>query len=189
MSFAIRRASPAEAARLGAFAADLFREAYEPTHPEPTLSAYLAQCFAPDAVGPRLADPTRAFPVVESSDGEWLAYAELRFGPPDGGGVVLERALPAGRALEIVRFYVAARYHGQGIAQALMRTCEDLGADAGCVILWLQAWQEAAQALRFYRKEGFEVAGTALFPFGDRVDHDYLLVKQLRDGASTRTSV
>ena len=182
MSLAIRRVAPAEAARLAAFAAGLFREAYGPTHPEPTLSAYVAECFAADAVRGRLADASRAVLVVEDDAGEWLGYAELRTGLPDGSYVTPDRALPSARALEIARFYVAPRHHGQGIAQALMRRCEAFASEAGCEVLWLQAWQEAAQALRFYDKEGFAVYGTALFQFGERVDHDFLLVKLLRAG-------
>ena len=41
----IRHALPADAARLSAVGAALFRQAYEPTHPEPTLSEYLATAF------------------------------------------------------------------------------------------------------------------------------------------------
>lgn len=186
MSLVVRRVAPEEAARLGALAADLFREAYGPTHPEPTLSAYVGECFAADAVRGRLVDQRRTALVAENADGEWIGYAELRLGAPGDARVTPDRPLPSVRALEIARFYVAARHHGRGIAQALMRSCEALASDAGCEVLWLQAWQEAAQALRFYAKEGFSPFGTAVFQFGDRVDHDFLLVKLLRaDGRSS----
>lgn len=188
MSLSIRRVAAAEAARLGAFAARTFREAYGPTHPEPTLSAYVAECFAADAVGRRLVDPARTVLVAEDEAGEWLGYAELRVGVPDDARVTPDRPLPSARALEIARFYVASSHHGRGIAQALMRGCEALASEAGADFVWLQAWQEAAQALRFYAKEGFAVYGTAVFQFGDRVDHDFLLVKRLhsRIGATAR---
>lgn len=180
MTFRVRRVAPEEAARLGALAGELFRETYGPTHPEPTLSAYVAECFAPDAVRRRLADEALTVLVVESDEGEWLGYAELRVGTPDGARATPDRPLPSSRGLEIARFYVVPRHHGQGVAQALMRSCEALASEAGHELLWLQAWQEAAQALRFYAKEGFARYGTAVFQFGDRLDHDFLLVKVLR---------
>lgn len=183
MPYAIRRATLAEAARLGSFAAELFREAYGPTHPEPTLSWYLAESFAEGPSAARLGDPARTVLVVEDDAGDWLGYAELRMGAPDVDRVAATRPLPASPLLEVVRFYVASRYHGRGIAQALMSACEKVATDAGCGAVWLQAWQEAPQALRFYQKSGFEIHGTAVFHFGAHVDHDYLLVKDLRGGA------
>lgn len=177
MSVAIRRAGVTEAARLGRFGAELFRDAYGPTHPEPALSRYLAESFAPDDVARRLADPARVFLVAETDEGEWCGYVELRAGSPDDARVCLARPLPGARALEIVRFYVSPSYQGRGVAQALMQASQGIGAEGGHDVLWLQAWQEAAQALRFYRKMGFEPFGTAVFPFGDREDQDVLLAR------------
>lgn len=186
MPFFVRRANSEDAARLGSFAADLFRDAYGPTHPEPTLSQYLSASFSTDALRARVADSTRTFLLAENESADWLGYAELRVGLPDLKRVTIARALPTERALEIVRFYVAPSHHGQGVAQALMRAAEHLAVESGAGVLWLQAWQEAAQALRFYEKVGFEIYGTAIFEFGERVDHDYLLAKPVRAGGSLR---
>jgi ribosomal protein S18 acetylase RimI-like enzyme len=173
----IRRVARDEAARLGALAADLFRIAYGPTHPEPTLSRYLSESFAPHDIEARIADPASAFLVAETDEGEWSGYAELRAGGPEAGRVFIERPLPGSHPLEIVRFYVAPGHQGRGVAQDLMRACEDAAAQDAFDVIWLQAWQEASQALRFYEKSGFEKYGTAVFPFGERMDQDYLLAK------------
>jgi GNAT superfamily N-acetyltransferase len=186
VSLSIRRASRSEAPRLGELAARLFREAYGPTHPEPTLSTYLAACFNADAIAARLGEPAHSALVVENPSGDWFGYAELRVGPPEGPHISLARPLPSVAGLEIVRFYVARSQHGRGVAQALMEAAEEVALAAGCDVIWLQAWQEAPQALRFYQKAGFDVYGTATFAFGTRTDHDYLLVKPLRAGASAR---
>jgi len=170
---------------LGELAARLFREAYGPTHPEPTLSEYLDASFGADAVAARLGEPAYSALVVESDSGDWLGYAELCVRPPEGAHIALARALPSARGLEVVRFYVERSQHGRGVAQALMRAVEELALDAGCDVIWLQAWQEAPQVLRFYQKAGFEVYGTATFAFGARTDRDYLLVKPLRAAEAT----
>ena len=173
----IRRALPHEAERLGAFAAGLFRESYGPTHPEPALGVYLRESFAPDEMRRRLVDPSHQVLVAEQGS-EWLGYVELRSGSPDPERVREERPLASSAPLEIVRFYVAPSHHGQGIAQALMKTCDEAAAAGGHDMIWLQAWQEAAQAVRFYEKSGFERYGTAVFPFGDRMDKDFLLARR-----------
>jgi ribosomal protein S18 acetylase RimI-like enzyme len=175
----IRRAEVSEAVRLGAFAADLFREAYGPTHPEPALSRYLADSFAPEEMERRLKDPRRTFFVAETDAGEWCGYVELCAGEPDRERVRVERPLPGSRPVEIVRFYVAKGQQGRGVAQALMASCEGAAAAGRFDVIWLQAWEEAAQALRFYEKSGFDRHGTAVFPFGDRIDHDVLLAKPI----------
>lgn len=175
----IRRAQPHEAVRLGALGADLFRVSYGPTHPEPQLSVYLRESFAPDVMTARFADPGRTFLVAETVEGEWCGYVELHPGAPDPARVTLERPLPGTQPIEIVRFYVAPSHQGRGVAQALMAASDELAAQGGFDTIWLQAWQEAAQANRFYAKAGFERYGTAIFPFGDRIDQDYLLVRPL----------
>jgi ribosomal protein S18 acetylase RimI-like enzyme len=81
--------------------------------------------------------------------------------------------------MEIVRFYVDQAWHGQGVAHDLMRTSEERARVRSCDALWLQAWTQADRALRFYRKAGFDVYGTAVFKFGARVDSDLILARGL----------
>lgn len=179
MTWSIRDMEPSEAPRLATFGATLFRQAYEATHPEPTLSEYLAGSFAIPRVARTLEDSASTMIVVESSNGTWIGYAELHQGAPTAPTTVLTRPLPGTTPLEIVRFYVDREWHGRGVAQALMRACEDRARMNACDVIWLQAWQPAAQAIRFYVKEGFEIYGTAVFHFGERADPDFILARAL----------
>lgn len=179
MTWSIRAAEPGEARRLADFAAMLFRQAYEATHPEPTLSAYLATSFNVERVRRMLEDPASATLIAVAADGSWIGYAELHRGPPTAPTTVLTRSLPGNAPMEIVRFYVDREWHGRGVAQSLMHACEEKARASGCDVLWLQAWQEAAQALRYYEKAGFEVYGTAIFQFGERTDRDFIVARRL----------
>ena len=174
----IRRASPADASQLSAVGAALFRQAYGPTHPELTLSEYLATAFDSDRCEQILRDRDAAVLVAESETGEWIGYAHLREARPDASSRLAE-PLPGVRPLEIVRFYVDGAWHGRGVAQQLMAACEAEARTRSCDVLWLQAWQQAAQALAFYRKSGFRVIGTATFHFGERRDDDFVLAHPL----------
>ena len=172
----IRHALPADAASLSAVGAALFRQAYEPTHPEPTLSEYLATAFDAEYCKHILRDPSAAVLVAESQSGEWIGYVHLREAHPDATARLTE-PLPGARPLEIVRFYVDAAWHGRGVAQQLMAECDAEARARACDVVWVQAWQPAAQALAFYRKCGFQVIGTATFHFGDRRDDDFILAR------------
>jgi len=179
MTWSIRAAEPGEAPQLASFAAMLFRQAYEVTHPEPTLSEYLASSFAIPSMARTLEDPESTVLLIVANGGSWIGYAELHQGAPTVPTTVLTRALPGAAPMEIVRFYVDQAWHGHGVAQALMRACEERVRMSACDALWLQAWQQAAQALRFYKKEGFDVYGTAVFTFGERADGDFILARGL----------
>lgn len=191
MTYAIRSAGAGDAPQLADFGAKLFRQAYETTHPDPALSQYLADSFASDRIARALEDPASRILVVVSSDGSWIGYAQLHRGPPTAPTTVLTRALPGSAPVEIVRFYVDRQWHGQGIAQALMRACDEWALMNECDTVWLQAWEQAPRALGFYRKQGFEVCGTAVFAFGERADGDLILARALAAGvydAAQRTS-
>lgn len=179
MTWSIRVAEPSEAPQLATFAAMLFRQAYEITHPEPTLSEYLANSFAIPRFARTLDDPASTILLIVSANGSWIGYAEVHQGAPTAPTTVLTRPLLGIAPIEIVRFYVDQDWHGQGAAQALMCACEERARMRACDALWLQAWQQAPRALRFYRKAGFEVYGTAIFTFGGRDDGDLILARGL----------
>lgn len=182
MTWSVRTADSSDVARIASFAGSLFRHAYGPTHPEPTLSEYLATAFAEARFAESIADPACTTLVVESLDGAWLGYAQLRMGAPTPPTRQLLSTLPGTKPVEIVRFYVDHAWHGRGVAGPLMHACEENARERGCDVLWLQAWQEAQQALRFYEKAGFSVYGTAVFTFGERADSDLVLARAIAPG-------
>lgn len=179
MTWSIHAAEPREAPQLATFATMLFRQAYESTHPEPTLSEYLASSFAVPRFARTLDDPASTILLAVSTNGSWIGYAELHQGPPTAATTVLTRTLPGTTPIEIARFYVDQAWHGQGVAQELMRACEERARMRAGDALWLQAWSQAPKALRFYQKAGFEVYGTAVFTFGERADGDLILARGL----------
>ena len=185
MTWIIRRANPADAPTVAAGGARLFREAYGATHPEPALSPYLAASFSVTGIERVLRDPDATVLIAEAPRDEFVGYAHLRLAAPEAPTTVLTRPLPGSCPLEIVRFYVAARYHGTGLAAALMASCEAEARGRSADVLWLQAWQEASRALAYYEKAGFARIGTAIFPFGERQDRDFLLARPVA-AAQTR---
>lgn len=173
-AFRIRPATMADAEMLAALGARLFIEAYGPTHPEPELTPYLEHSFTPAIVAESLAAPGVVVLLVEDPDGAPIGYAHTRSNDapfPEGVG--------GSRATEIERFYLDARWHGRGIADALMMACCDTARTTGADRVYLQVWQQAPRPIAFYRKAGFVIAGSATFRFGSRLDDDFLMLRLL----------
>lgn len=168
---AIREATREDAARLAALGARLFAETYGPTHPDPELSRYLATAFAVETVAAALRRPDTRLLLAEDAAGHPAGYAWLQAVAPSDPALRLE-----GKALEVQRFYVAREWQGHGVAQALMAGCREEAARRGADYLWLQVWQQAPWAIRFYEKSGFRIAGTTTFAWGDQLDIDWVMV-------------
>jgi ribosomal protein S18 acetylase RimI-like enzyme len=172
----IRRALSGEAAALSELGRELFRQGYLATHPEPEFSRYVARTFSPEVFTRDLADPHKVVLVAdEPSTGSLIAYAVLRDGSPSSEQSTDYEGAP----IEILRFYVDEKWHGAGVAQALMTACVAEATTRRRDVIWVQTWQQSARALAFYEKMGFVVAGTAKFEFGDRFDDDFLLVRRV----------
>jgi ribosomal protein S18 acetylase RimI-like enzyme len=173
-AFSVRPCLPQEAAALAGLAARLFVQAYGPTHPEPELSAYLARTFDPARLATELTRARVRVFLAENGAHELVGYAYLREsennGPPRASGQT---------SCEILRFYVDEAWHGRGVASALMQECERAARQWGASALWVQAWSAAARPIAFYRKAGFRIVGTTEFHFGERVDTDYLMSREL----------
>ena len=58
----------------------------------------------------------------------------------------------------------------------MMAEVRRLAVARGARSLWLSCWQEQPQALRFYEKEGFRIAGRLVFEVGDDPKDDWLML-------------
>jgi ribosomal protein S18 acetylase RimI-like enzyme len=46
-------------------------------------------------------------------------------------------------------------------------------------MIWVQTWTEAPWAIGFYERMGFRTVGSAEFHFGDRIDADQIMSRDL----------
>ena len=81
--------------------------------------------------------------------------------------------------LELQRLYADVPYQGQGVAKALMDTCEKIAADRGKEWIWLGVWELNYKAQDFYKKWGFERFSEHIFQMGNDPQTDWLLKKKL----------
>jgi GNAT superfamily N-acetyltransferase len=176
MSFTIRSARGEDAARLTVLMRETFLAAYAHCSSVDNVNGFLDATYAVPVQRAELADTHLATLIAETERGDWAGYAQLRFASATKDGVTLARPV------ELGRLYLLPRFHGQGIGDALMARLVALARARGGDGLWLNAWDEALQALRFYARHGFKVVGRTVFRVADDAKDN--VVMQRRFGES-----
>jgi ribosomal protein S18 acetylase RimI-like enzyme len=169
--------APAEAATLAAFARRTFSEAFAADNPPEDMAAYLAAAYGQERQQAELANPAYITLIAEagsraSEDGFIIGYAQVRCHPaPD--------CVRGKSPVELWRFYVDRRWHGTGVAQALMNAALDAGRDLGGKTIWLGVWERNPRAISFYQKCGFQDVGTHVFVLGTDRQTDRVMARSL----------
>lgn len=172
----VRRAYAKDASLLAQIGAKTFRETFAASNTEEDMANYLAGSFGPVIQAAEIAEPGTYFLLLEVDD-EAAGYARLRFCQPPAGTALGRRR--AEKPLEIVRFYVDGRWHGQGVAGELMQRCLAEAERDRCDLLWLAVWEENPRASAFYRKWDFVEAGQKIFQLGSDSQTDLVMIRWL----------
>ena len=180
-------ATPESAALLAGLAERLFRETYAPDHDSPDVELYVASAFSPAHQRAELTAPGAITLLVRSAgDDTPIGYAQLRPVPLPADAAA--HTAVHGPAVEIARFYVDRRWHGQGIAQQLMAACTGVAERRRARAVWLAVWEHNHRAIAFYERQGFRRAGLMPFQFGNTPELDPVMVRLLRDASSSPAS-
>lgn len=160
----IRRARIRDAAQLAALAERTFRETFAKDNRAEDMDRFTKSVYGEDKQRREIEDPAMVTLLAER-DGAMIAFAQLkRLDEED---------------VEILRFYVDARWHGQGVAQELMRATEDAARELGATTVRLGVWERNARAIAFYAKCGYRDAGAQPFLLGSDLQTDRVMVKEL----------
>jgi GNAT superfamily N-acetyltransferase len=162
---AYRGAVPGDAPAIDA----LFRRSFAETfahlyRPEDLAAFFLA--FTLQAWRDEIADPDFAFRLAEA-DGRLAGYAKI--------ALVSLPVEPAGPAAELRQLYVAAPWHGAGMARALMDWAIDQARARGAAELYLSVFTDNRRAKAFYARYGFEPVGPYSFMVGTQADEDIIM--------------
>jgi ribosomal protein S18 acetylase RimI-like enzyme len=168
--FSIRRAEKNDADVLATLGERLFRAAFGASNTAEDMQLYVQFAFSVKRQSLELSNPSIGTWLVEDRVGDSIGYAMVKLGAPS-------HDIEARNPLEIVRFYVDAAWHGQGIAAALMATCVDQARDWGCDQLWLGVWDQNPRAIAFYKKSGFRIVGSQPFQLGADRQRDFIMVR------------
>jgi ribosomal protein S18 acetylase RimI-like enzyme len=177
MTPTIRHASLADAPALAELAARTFRDTFGADNTPEDLALHLATSYAPEQQAREIQDPMMITLVADDA-GALVAFAQLRRG--DAPACVTGDA-----PIEIQRFYLAAEWHGRGLAHALMVHAFDVAQAVGAATIWLGVWERNPRAIAFYRKFGYTDVGQQTFVLGTDHQIDRILMRSLvTDGAA-----
>lgn len=164
------RADEAEA--LAVLARDTFDEAFGALYKPADLAAFYAEWKTAEAFARWIADP-RVHLRVAYDDGTPIGYAMA------GLDQMLDYDPGPRRAVELKQLYSLARYHGSGVAHALMDWVVQVARQAQADEIVLSVYSGNARGHAFYAKHGFAKVADTIFVVGEQVDAEYLYVKTL----------
>ncbi|MHA7268255.1 GNAT family N-acetyltransferase [Arthrobacter sp. HLT1-20] len=179
MVLSIRTAVAADAPELATLAGITFPLACPPGSPLEEIETFVAEHLSAQAFNQYLADPLRKLFVAQetSSSGaqRLLAYTMLVDAPPQDADVAA--VVAAQDSAELSKCYAHPDTHGSGLSARIMVASLDWARELGRGQVWLGVNQENLRAQGFYTKHGFTIAGTKSFRLGNRVEHDYVMVR------------
>jgi len=167
----LRLAGPDDAAAVAAFGERSFRETFGADNRPEDMDAYCAATYAVERQRREMAEPERVTLLAEM-EGRLVGYAQLRDGPAPS-------CVAGADPIEVLRFYVDRRWHGQGIARTLMAETLARARALGRRTVYLAVWERNARAIAFYRKVGFREVGAQPFQLGKDVQTDQVMVREL----------
>lgn len=169
-----RKAQVRDAGVLAEFAEATFRATFGAVNTAENMALHCRNSYSAQIQATEIVDPAMVT-LLSEDDGKLIAYAQLRWGE-------VPHCVAANAAGEIQRLYVAADWHGKGVAQELMAACigeiQQRGADA----VWLGVWEHNPRAIAFYRKFGFVEVGDHTFPLGHDLQRDIVMVRSVARG-------
>ena len=162
-----RRGTVADAEPLAAFAARLYVETFGAHTSLEDLTQFLERSYGERKQAAELADPD-IITILGESGAELCAFAQVRRHDAP-------QCVSGERPTELWRFYVDRRWHGRGVADALMQAVHGAARDLNGASLWLSVWERNARAIAFYSRLGFHDVGTQDFWVGSDRQTDRIL--------------
>lgn len=169
---AIRQATVQDAELLTRLGTALFIQTFAHVNAPEDLAAYLPTAFSPVIQATELEQSGTVFLLASIGDVP-VGYAHLAVTKP-------AEDVSAADPIELVRFYVDASWHGQGVSHTLMEEILGQAARGGHDRLWLGVWEKNPRAIAFYQKKGFEIVGRKDFLLGSDLQTDLVMVRDLR---------
>ena len=144
-----------------------FRETFEEVNSEEDMQKYLDENLNLERLKSELENPDSEFYFIENENKN-LGYLKLNFGNAQTEKV-------EENYFEIERIYVLKAFLGQKIGQSLFDKAIEIGREKNLEYVWLGVWEENHRAIKFYKKNGFEIFGKHDFVLGEDVQTDLLM--------------
>ncbi len=167
----IVRARENDAEALAELSRRTFVETFAKDNSEQDMAQHLAKSYSKSIQLNEILDPSRRIEIawIENSAAGFL---HLRDGKPDA-------SIQGPRPIELLRLYVAAQWHGEGIGASLMKRSIEIAKAEGFQTMWLGVWEKNFKAQEFYKKFGFEAVGKHVFRLGNDDQTDFIMTRAI----------
>jgi diamine N-acetyltransferase len=167
----LRKAVLSDLPELLTLARTAFVQAFTEGNTPENVAAYLAEAFTEDKLTEEMQESASTF-IVASVDGKLVGYTKLNL-------AAAQADVKDPTSVEVARLYTLEEVWGTGLGQQLLDAAVAFGKQEGKTWLWLGVWEHNARAIRFYAKNGLVRFGSHPFPFGDEVQNDWLMRKDI----------
>lgn len=138
-----------------------------------TMQKYLSESFNRDKLLGELRNPDSTFYLMHIDD-SLVGYLKLNEAPA-------QNDINDPMALEIERIYIYKQHQGKGLGKKLMKFALEKAAERKKRYAWLGVWEKNENAIAFYEKSGFKIAGKHSFRMGDEIQLDYIMINRFKN--------
>jgi ribosomal protein S18 acetylase RimI-like enzyme len=158
--------------RLQAISKQTFVEAFAEFNKASDMEKYLESNLSAEQLQDELRNEHSAFYFATCGNSD-IGYLKVNINKTD-------KENSGELSLEIERLYVVKEFYGKGVGPLLMEHAKNIAKQKGITSIWLGVWEKNAQAIHFYKKQGFIEFGTHDFLLGEDVQIDILMRFKLK---------
>jgi ribosomal protein S18 acetylase RimI-like enzyme len=151
-----------------------YYQAYFGAYTYNDLKPYLEDFFSEEILEEEIAKPDQDYFLVKKSD-RAIGFAQVkRF-------VLIEESIrrQSDNSAELFKLYLLQKYTGKGIGTRFMQMMSEHYQSRGFQNFYSTVWSLSPRALRFYKRQGFEVVGEIDYDYAGKNNIDYVLKKNL----------
>ncbi|MEQ9424547.1 MAG: GNAT family N-acetyltransferase [Cyclobacteriaceae bacterium] len=131
------------------------------------VAEYLGRSFDPEKISNELASEDISYYLAKIGN-EAIGYIKLKKG-------FAQNEFQNEGGIELERLYVHAKTQGKGFGSILLNRAIAISKEAGFPFIWLGVWEKNIDAIRFYKRHGFERIGEHQFLLGKDLQTDWLM--------------
>ncbi|WCT15022.1 GNAT family N-acetyltransferase [Mucilaginibacter jinjuensis] len=169
----LKKVKPSEVQTLLNVSREMFFTAFAHLNTVDDMALYAAKAFTIEKLSEELSNPDSHFyfAILNENIAGYIKLnthtAQTEFQDP--------------QALEIERIYVGAKFQNQQIGKQLLQFAIDKAVENKCEYIWLGVWDANHNAIRFYKRHGFQIFSSHEFMLGNDKQTDLLMKKVLEE--------
>lgn len=169
MKIHIHQATVDDAHLLTEMGARMFAESFGAFNRPEDMQVYLEKSFNQAAIRAALLSDRVIYLLVTLSK-QVIGYAKVS---QNTSPIPIQGNNP----IELDRIYIDLAFSRRGYGSQLLAACVDAARQMGGDMLWLGVWERNEQAIRFYKRWGFEIVGEMEFVLGADIQNDFVMAK------------